>query len=57
MAKITAAEAGRKGGKSRSTKKLAAARKNGFQPCKTSPTTLSSVLLARVERSTNFEKC
>ena len=34
MAKITAAEAGRRGGLSRSAKKLEACRKNGFQPCK-----------------------
>jgi hypothetical protein len=34
MPKITAAEAGRRGGRSRSAKKLEAARKNGFQPCK-----------------------
>lgn len=34
MPKMTAAEAGRKGGQSRSAAKLEAARKNGFQPCK-----------------------
>ena len=33
MAKMTAAEAGRKGGRSRSATKLAACRKNGFQSC------------------------
>jgi hypothetical protein len=32
--KMTAAEAGRKGGQSRSARKLAAIKKNGFQPCK-----------------------
>jgi hypothetical protein len=31
MARMTAAEAGRKGGQSRSEKKRAASRKNGFQ--------------------------
>ncbi|MGA7447201.1 MAG: hypothetical protein WBW83_10260 [Terriglobales bacterium] len=34
MPKMTAAEAGRRGGRSRSEKKLEAARKNGFQPGK-----------------------
>jgi hypothetical protein len=34
MAKMTAAEAGKLGGRSRSAKKLEAARRNGFQPCK-----------------------
>ena len=34
MARITAAEAGRRGGQSRSPAKVAAARRNGFQPCK-----------------------
>ena len=33
MARISAIEAGRKGGKSRSAAKLAACRKNGFQKC------------------------
>lgn len=36
MSRMSAAEAGRKGGLSRSTKKLAAAARNGFQ--KTNPT-------------------
>jgi hypothetical protein len=31
---MSAAEAGRKGGRSRSAAKLAAARRNGFQPCR-----------------------
>ena len=41
MARMSAAEAGRKGGQSRSEKKLAAIRRNGFQPCKNVTTTES----------------
>ncbi len=38
MARMSAIEAGRKGGQARSIRKTLACRVNGFQPCKTSET-------------------
>ena len=38
MARVSAVEAGRKGGQARSIRKTLACRANGFQSCKTSET-------------------
>ena len=55
MARMTAAEAGRKGGRSRSAKKLAAIRRNGFQPCKNLPEIETAMAEPAVEVAAQVE--